>query len=44
MTHYVMTLFNSLFNDTHLVAKDPLKFNNAINTCLTSLNIILCYS
>ena len=26
--------------DTHLVAKDPLKFNYAINTCLLNLIII----
>ena len=30
-----------LFKDTNLVAKDPLKLNNAINTCLINLNITL---
>ena len=36
-------LLGSLFNDTHLVAKDLLKLNNAINTCSISQVIILYY-
>ena len=34
----------SFLNDTHLVTKDPLKFNNSINTCLIGLDIILYFS
>ena len=30
-----------LFKDKHCVAKDPLKFNNAINICLINLNLVL---
>ena len=32
------------YNDTHFIAKDPTKFNNTINICLISQNIILYYS
>ena len=30
-------MHGSLLKDTHFVAKDPLKLNNTINTCLVSL-------
>ena len=36
-------MHGSLLKDIHFVAKDPLKLNNAINTCLIYLNIIWCY-
>ena len=29
-----LIIYGSLFNDTHLVAKDLLKLNNTTNTCL----------
>ena len=28
----------SLFNDTYLLVKDPIKLNNALSTCLISDN------
>ena len=38
-------IINSLlFKGMHLVAKNPLKLNNAINICLISQKIILYYS
>ena len=37
-------IYGSWFNDTRLVAKDPLKLKNAMNTCLIIHNIILYYS
>ena len=37
-------IHGSLFNDTPLVGKDLIKFNNAVNISLISLNIILYYS
>ena len=37
-------MHGSLLNDIHLVAKDPLKLNNLINTCLKSQDIISYYS
>ena len=36
-------MHGSLLNDIHLVAKDPLKLNSLINTCLKSQNIISYY-
>ena len=36
-----LSIDDSLFKDMHLVAKDPLKLNNAINTCLINLNIYI---
>ena len=36
-------MLGSLLKDTHLVAKDPVKVNNAINACLINLNVILYY-
>ena len=33
----------SSFKYTHLVAKDSLKLNDTINTCLIWMNIILYY-
>ena len=35
---------SSLFEDTHLLAKDLLKLNNAANTCLISPINILYHS
>ena len=37
-------MHGSILKDTQLFDKDLLKLNNAINTCLISLNIILYYS
>ena len=40
----VLLMHGSLFNDTHLVAKDSLKLYNPVDTCLIRLGIILYYS
>ena len=32
-----------LLKDTYFIVKELLKLNNALNTCLISQNIILCY-
>ena len=37
-------MYDLLFKDTYFIAKDPLKLNDTINTCLISQNIILYYS
>ena len=37
-------LIIQLFKDTHFVAKDLLNVNNAINTCLINLKIILYHA
>ena len=37
-------MHGSLHKDIYFVAKDLLKLNKAINTCLISQNIILYYS
>ena len=42
-TRVGLIIYGSLFTDRHLVAKDSLKLNNEINTCLIRLNIILYY-
>ena len=39
-----VVIYDLLLNDKHFVAQDPIKLNNATNTCLKSLKIILCYS
>ena len=39
-----LNLHGSSFRNRHLVAKDSLKLNNTINTCLLRLNSILYYS
>ena len=39
-----LLMHGSLFNDTHLVAKDSLKLYNPLDTCLIRLGIILYYS
>ena len=36
-----LVVHGSLFKDIHLVVEDLHKLNNAINTCLINLNIIL---
>ena len=39
-----LIIHGSSFSYTNLVAKELLKLNNTINTCLISLSIILYYS
>ena len=39
-----LPMHGSSFNDRQLVAKDSLKVNNTINTCLIRMNIIFYYS
>ena len=38
-----LIIHGSSLNDAHLVAKETLKLNNTINTCLIRLNVILYY-
>ena len=37
-------MHDSLFKDTYFISKDLLKLNNAKNTCLINLKIILYYA
>ena len=39
-----LTMYGSLIQDMHFVAKDSPKLKNAINTFLISPNVILYYS
>ena len=36
-------MHDSLFNDVHFVANDPLKLNKVITTCLIYLNIYIMF-